>query len=118
MQPEAPIAFAAESHDPPALEIRVNFGIFAGREVTPAEIDELAKEVLPDVGEISIVSEQRHELSEDVEVSLHQVRIEVDRDHLPADATERGELRDSLVESAERWARACIADRGVEVAEL
>jgi hypothetical protein len=118
MQSDPPIAFAAESHDPPALEIRINFGIFAGREVTPAEVDELAKVILPDVGEISIVSEQRHELTEDVEASLHQVRIEVDREQLPADAGERGELRDGLVAAAERWARACIADRGVEVAEL
>jgi hypothetical protein len=118
MQPEAPIAFAAESHAPSGLEIRVNFGIFAGREATPAEIDELAKEILPGVGEISIVSEQRHELSEDAEVSLHQVRIEVDSEHVTGDMAARGELRDSLVDAAERWAKACIADRGVEVAEL
>ena len=39
---EPAIAFATRTFEPPALEIRVNFGMFAGREATPAEIDVLA----------------------------------------------------------------------------
>ena len=35
------LAFAVHEHAPPALEVRVNFGMFAGREATPAEIDDL-----------------------------------------------------------------------------
>jgi len=109
------LAFVAQT-EPPALEIRVNFGVFAGREATPAEIDELAKTLLPKVGgEVSIVREERHELSEHTEVSLQQVRIEVDADHVPADPVERAELAGRLLETAERWAQGCIADRHVEV---
>src|SRR5712691_8820346 len=109
------LAFVAQT-ERPALEIRINFGIFAGREATPAEIDELGKILLPKVGgEISIVREERHELSEHTEVSLQQVRIEVDADHVPADTVERAELAGRLLETAERWADACFADRHVEI---
>ena len=109
------LAFVAE-RESPALEIRVNFGVFAAREATPAEIDELGKILLPKVGgEVSIIREERHELSEHTEVSLQQVRIEVDADHVPADPVERAELAGRLLETAERWADACFADRHVEV---
>ncbi len=54
------IAFAVQEHEPPALEVRVNFGMFAGREATAAEIDELADALLEQVGAVSIVSEDRH----------------------------------------------------------
>ena len=32
------MAFAVHRHEPPAIEVRVNFGVFAGREATHAEI--------------------------------------------------------------------------------
>ncbi len=109
------LAFVGQ-REPPALEIRVNFGLFASREATPAEIDELARLLLPKVGgEVSIVREERHELSEHTEVSLQQVRVEVDAEHVPADPVERAELAGRLLEAAERWAQACISDRRVEV---
>ena len=41
MQELAPIAFVAEPREGAAIEVRVNFGIFAGRDVTRAEIDDL-----------------------------------------------------------------------------
>ena len=119
MQTEPKIAFAAEISDPPGLEIRINFGIFAGRDATAAEVDELAQAVVPEVGEVSIVAEQRHEVSEDVEASLHQVRIEVGEDQLPPAGPERDVLTGRLLERAERWAEACIAERHAEIsAEL
>ena len=115
MQLENVLAFVGQSESP-ALEIRVNFGMFAGREATAAEIDELARTLLPKVGgEVSIIREERHELSEHTEVSLQQVRIEVDADHVPADHVERAELAGRLLETAERWADACFADRHVEI---
>ncbi len=119
MQTEPKIAFAAEISDPPGLEIRINFGIFAGRDATAAEVDELAQAVVPEVGEVSIVAEQRHEVGEDVEASLHQVRIEVGEDQLPPAGPERDVLTGRLLERAERWAEACIAERHAEIsAEL
>ncbi len=118
MNIEPVIAFVEESSDPPGLEIRINFGIFAGREATPAEIDELAVQLLPEVHDVSIVSEQRHEIGEDVEASLHQVRVEVAAEQLPASEAEIRALTGRLVAAAERWARACISDRHAEVSEL
>jgi hypothetical protein len=118
MNDEPVIAFRELDSNPPGLEIRVNFGIFAGREATPAEIDELAAGLLPELHDVSIVSEQRHEIGEDAEAALHQVRIEVGEDQLPADDDLRDALADRLVETAERWAMACIADRHAEITEI
>ena len=116
-QTQPALAFPVLEHEPPALEIRINFGVFAGRETTPAEIDELARLVLPEVGEVSIVSEERHEIGQHVEASLHQVRIEVAGEHLPDDAPGREQLCQRLVDKAERWAEACIADRHAELTD-
>jgi hypothetical protein len=109
------LAFAVHEHEPPALEVRINFGMFAGREATPAEIDELATQLLEKVGTVSIVSEERHEIDSHSEAAVHQVRIEVNSDALPEDRARREELAGRLIETAERWAGACIADRHVEL---
>jgi hypothetical protein len=109
------LAFVAPPHDRPGLEIRVNFGMFAGREATAAEIDELATGLLPEIDEVTIVAEQRHELSEGAEAALHQVRIEVEPDNLPDDASERESLAERLVEVCNRWARRTIDERHVDV---
>lgn len=118
MQLDAPLSLATTDPDRPGLEIRVNFGIFAGRGATQAEIDDLGAELIPEVGEVSIVAEERHELSQDSEAALHQVRIEIDADRLPPPGDKREALLRRLVEVSERWARACIAERHVEVTEL
>ena len=109
------LAFVATPQTRPGLEIRVNFGMFAGREATAAEIDELAKALLPEVGEVTIVAEQRHELSEEVEAALHQVRIEVEEQHLPEGVVELAELSDRLVDACDGWARRAIDARHVDV---
>jgi hypothetical protein len=116
VQTEPGIAFATRTHEPPGLEIRINFGMYAGREATPAEIDELGKELLGRVSEVSIISEERHEMAETSEVQLHQVRVEVPVEDLPSDDHELDELRGRLLEVSERWARSCIAERRVDVA--
>ena len=86
-------------------ELRINFGVFAGRSATPAEIDQLAEALLPELGEVTIVAEDRRELNGKSETSLHQVRVE-----LPADAdVER------VTAVAEEWAYAHIEDRHAEV---
>ena len=114
---EPVIAFATRTFEPPALEIRVNFGMFAGREATPAEIDDLAAELLDKVGEVAIVAEDRHEIGPHSEASLHQVRIEVGADELPESEHEIDELRGRMIEATERWARACIAERHAELSD-
>src|SRR5206468_3594058 len=74
MDVDPTIAFATNGHEPPAIEVRVNFGVYAGREATAAEIDRLADWLLDEVGEISIISEDRHEIDAHAEASVHQVR--------------------------------------------
>jgi hypothetical protein len=117
MQTEPLIAFATRP-DPTAIEIRINFDIFAGRDATPAELDELARDLLPECGEVSIVAEVRHEVSRESEVALHQVRVEIPRDQLPSSEAEREALTSRLVGVCERWAQSCVATRHAEISEL
>jgi hypothetical protein len=111
------IAFETRT-EPPGLEIRVNFGVFAGREATHAELDDLAQALLEQVDEVSVVAENRHEVGHETEASLHQVRVEIALEDLPGEETDRARLGERLVGIAERWAEACIADRHAEVAEI
>jgi len=113
-----PIAFAAGAPEAPHLEIRINFGVFAGREATPAELDELGRTVVGEVGHVTLVSEHRHELGGHTETSLHQVRMDVPWTVLPDDVVEADWTRDRLIKLAERWARGCIDERHAEVIEL
>ena len=86
--------------------MRVNFGMFAGREASPAEIDDLARELIPEFGDVTIVREERHEISGHSEGSVQQVRIELP--HTGPESSHR------VIEIAERWANACIAERHME----
>jgi hypothetical protein len=117
VQVENAIAFVVEQ-EPAGLEIRVNFGVFAGRDATTAELEELGKLLVPEAGEVSIVGEERHEMTEDVEVVLHQVQVAVPPEAVPEDELERKEFCKRLVTLAEIWARRCIADRHAEITEL
>ena len=116
MQELARIAFVADPREPAAIEVRVNFGIFAGREVTPAEIDELARVLLPEVPSVSILSEERHEIDSEVEISVHQLRIEVAADDLPEDS-DASALAERIATLAEHWAEGCISERHAEITE-
>jgi len=108
---EPRIAFVAARRDSPALEVRVNFGVFAGRQATPAEIDELAAWLLDEVGVVTIVAEERHELDRHLETTVSIVRIELAAAQVPENDLDRRRLERKLVERAEYWARNCIAHR-------
>jgi hypothetical protein len=101
------LAFAggARPADDPDVVVHVNFGVFAGREATPAEIDRLAEWLLDRVSHVTIVSEMHHEIDAHSEAAVHQIRIEIGDEGKPE------ELEPWLVERAELWARTCIADR-------
>jgi hypothetical protein len=101
MQDIASIAFLDDDGD-----IRVNFGMFAGRDATQAEIDELARDLLAEVQAITIVAEQRTIADRDVEASVHQIRIELGKSD---------PQRPLLI--AERWAEACVAERHAEITD-
>jgi hypothetical protein len=101
MKERASIAFVDDAGD-----IRVNFGVFAGREATQAEIDDLAQDLLEDVPAITIVAEHRTVADREAEAAVHQIRIEL------GDADPQRSL---LI--AERWAAACVSDRHAEFTE-
>jgi hypothetical protein len=117
MQVEKTIAFITEE-EPAGLEIRINFGVFAGREATAAELEELGKLLVPEAGEISIVGEQRHEMTEDAEVVVHQVRVTVSPERVPGNVLEKRAFCERLVTLAEIWARQRFNERHAELTEL
>ena len=105
---EPAISRLVRRHEEPGIEVRVNFGVFAGRYATPAEIDELAAALQDSVSSFAIVSEVRHEFADAVEASVHQVVVEVTLDI----AGEEGELlAERIVLAANGWALECIASR-------
>ena len=105
---EPQIVLRVREHDEPALEVRVNFGVFAGRHATPAEIDDLARALRGLVPSFSVVSEERHEFGGSVEAALHQVVIEVPREQAAGDPDV---LAEQVVLAANGWAIDCIASR-------
>jgi len=98
------IAFCVRDPDTSSAEVRVNFGVFAGRNATQAEIDDLARIVQQEVKAFSIVAEERHEFGDAREASVRQVVIEA------GDAADDATC-ERLVELAERWAAECIQAR-------
>lgn len=112
------MAFAVRPRVPPGIQVCVNFGVYAGREATPAEIDRLAEWLLDEVASVTIVAEERHEIGGAVEASVHLVRIEVAPEQVPSSDGERRTLEERLVERADYWARQCIADRHSDTADL
>jgi hypothetical protein len=101
MQELAQIAFLDEAGD-----IRVNFGMFAGREATQAEIDDLAHTLLAEVEPVTVIAEHRTIVDRDMEASVHQIRIELG-----------GQDPQRPLLLAEQWAESCIADRHAEITE-
>jgi len=81
----------------------VNFGVYSGREATAAEIYRLAQALLPELGSVEIVAQQRYEFDADVEATVHQVYVE-----LPQNAEGREERLISLIEE---WAEDAIGER-------
>jgi hypothetical protein len=105
---EPAISLLVRELEEPGIEVRINFGVFAGRHATPAEIDELAAALRDLLAGFAIVSEERHEFGDAVEASVHQVVVEVPQEHLGADPDV---LAQQLVLTANGWALDCIASR-------
>jgi hypothetical protein len=104
-----------ETHPAPALEFTVNFGVFAGREVSRRELERLSHVLLPLVPSMSIAAEQRLEVGTDAAVALHQVRVEIANEALPPDADVEA-LRTGIAEIVEAWLNDCLT--GVSGQEL
>jgi hypothetical protein len=81
----------------------VNFGVYAGREATEAEIYRLAQSLLEELESVEIVAERRYEIAPDSEATVHQVYVE-----LPQAAEGQDERLIALVED---WAKDAIGER-------
>jgi hypothetical protein len=114
---EPRISFVVEPGSGPAIQIRVNFGVFAGRQATPAEIDRLAERLLGALDSVTVVAEEWHEMGRGAVSTVHQIRVDVGREQLPEDGAGRAELAQFLLARAEAWAHECIDDRSVEPSE-
>lgn len=102
-QPE--LVFIAPGADGVA-ELVVNFGIYAGRDATPAEIERLARSFLSDLRALEIICEQRYEFTPETEATVYRVRVLA-----PGARARADELRNAVA----AWARDCIAERRVTV---
>jgi hypothetical protein len=85
-------------------ELVVNFGVYSGRQATPAEVERLARLLLEDVAAVEILCEQRYEFTQDAEATVFRVRVIV-----PGAGQRAGELRDAVA----AWAEECIEERYV-----
>jgi len=112
-----PMLVFASASDDRSLELRVNFGLFAGRESTAAEIEQLGRHLLPKINRVTIVSELRYEIGTDAEGTVHQVRVTIEPGQLPDSYEELVELRGRLLELTEQWARSCFADRHASMSD-
>ena len=105
---EPAISMLVREHEDPGIEVRVNFGVFAGRHATPAEIDDLAVALRELVPAFAILAEERHEFADSMEAKVHQVVVEVPRE----DAGDEPDfLAGQIVHAANSWALECIASR-------
>jgi len=109
---EPSLAFRADDHERPACTVRVNFGIYAGRNATQAEIDDLARALSRIVESFAIAAEERHEFGGAVETAIRQTVIEIQDV-----GGEDDELCDRVIACAEAWAASCIRSRS-ELGEL
>jgi hypothetical protein len=105
---EPAISLLVREHDEPGIEVRINFGVFAGRHATPAEIDELALALRGLVPAFAIVAENRHEFGGVVEASVHQVVVEVPQENAGG---EPDVVAQQIVLTANGWALECMASR-------
>jgi len=99
------LVFVDEAEGDADLELVVNFGIFSGREATPAEIERLAYALLEEIESVEIICEQRYEFDREVEATVHRIRVEI--------PPGRGSRVEALRDLVEAWAQDCIGERRV-----
>jgi hypothetical protein len=105
-----PAAVPLDRYEQPELTVLVNFGLLAGREPSPAEIEKLAQRLLAEVERATIKREQRFDIGERLNAYLHEVVIEIPDD--AASGPHRLVLQQRVIEAASEWVEECIADPG------
>ena len=99
---DSTLVFTAETDGRPAVVC--NFGVHAGREATPAEIDRLGIALVEELEPLDIVSERRYRFDRESAAAVYQVRIELPSETMP-------ERIPAVAGTVESWARDCIDER-------
>ena len=92
---EPQLVFSVDDH------VVVNFGVFAGRDVTQAEIERRGDTLLGEFPSFEIVSENRMGFTAEHRAALHRVRIELQDGAAPG----------AVMSLVEDWAQDCLAER-------
>jgi hypothetical protein len=108
IQPEPVISW--DTSPAVAMTFLVNFGIFAGRDVSRLELERLGHLLLRIVDGVTLVSEHRFELAEGSSIDLHQVRVAIDRAELPSDEPDIEALRARIAAVVQDWVRSCLTE--------
>jgi hypothetical protein len=88
------------------LELTVNFGLFAGRKASRAEIDKLGAALLTHVSGATLFAGRRYEFANgSAEVAAHEVRVQFPPFVLPSNPAEQDELVAKLLETISQWTR-------------
>jgi len=99
---DSTLIFTSETHGRPAVVC--NFGVHAGREATPAEIERLGALLRHEVESFEIAGEHRYRFDSERSAAVYQVRVE-----LPA---ETDPVRiPAVAGTVETWAHDCLAER-------
>ena len=99
---DSTLVFTAEADGQPAVVC--NFGVHAGREATPAEIDRLGAALVGEHEPIDVVSERRYRFDRERGAAVYQVRVELPGDTLP-------QRIPVVADTVESWARDCLDER-------
>ncbi len=87
------------------LEITVNFGVLAGRDVERREIEALAEQLSPLVSGVTVIAGHRYEFAVGAaEVSASEVTARFGDFLLPTGRAEREAFADELIATINRWA--------------
>jgi hypothetical protein len=88
----------------------VNFGVFAGRDVSKLELERLGDVLLRLVDRVTVITEHRFELAAESSIDLHQVRVAIDRAVLPPDEPDIEALRIRVAELLDGWVQSCLTE--------
>jgi hypothetical protein len=108
IEPEAVLSW--DTSPAVAMTFLVNFGIFAGRDVSKVELERLGRTLLETVDGVTLVSEDRFELGQGSSIELCQVRVAIDRDVLPADEPDIEALRVRIARLLDEWMQSCLTE--------
>lgn len=92
------------------MTLLINFGVFAGRDVSKHELERLGEVLLRLVDRVTVISEHRFELAAESSIDLHQVRVAIDRAALPSDEPDIEALRMRIAELLEGWVHSCLTE--------